>query len=296
MRLPDFIVIGAMKCGTSSLHEQLARRPSLFLSEPKEPNFFSDDAEYARGIDWYASLFARARAGQLCGESSTHYTKLPTHPHAAARMVAHLPKVKLVYVMRDPLDRIVSQYIHEWTQREVQGSFEDAVRDHERFAAYSCYARQLEPYVQRYGARSILLVAFERMIARPDEELARVCAFLGDPSPGPVRWESEVGAQNVSSERLRRSPLREALLGIGAVRALTRRLPRDLRERAKSLWRMDGRPVLTPALRAALEPRLDEELARLGAWVGIELSCRRWREQVLDRPLEWAETSAVESA
>jgi hypothetical protein len=296
MRLPDFIVIGAMKCGTSSLHDQLARRPGLFLSEPKEPNFFSDDAEYARGLDWYASLFAAARPDQPCGESSTHYTKLPVHPYAVERMSAHLPSVRLVYVMRDPLERIVSQYIHEWTQREVEGSFEDAVRDHERFGAYSSYARQLEPYIRRYGTRSILLVAFERMIARPDEELARVCAFIGDPSPGPARWEQEAGAQNVSSERLRRSRLREALLEIGALRALTRRLPRNLRERAKSLWRMDGRPVVSPALRAALEPRLDEDLARLGAWVGVELSCRRWRDQVLHQPLEWVVTSAVESA
>jgi hypothetical protein len=296
MRLPDFIVIGAMKCGTSSLHDQLARRPGLFLSEPKEPNFFSDDDQYARGLAWYASLFAAARPAQRCGESSTHYTKLPTHPHAAERMRACLAAPKLVYVMRDPFDRIVSQYIHEWTEREVQGSLDEAVRRHERYLAYSCYARQLEPYVRAYGRDSILLVAFERMLARPDEELARVCRFIGDPSPATPRWDSDLGARNVSSERLRRSALRDALLGMGAVRALKDRVPKRLRDRAKGIWRMRRRPAISPALRAELEPRLDEELARLGAWAGRELSCRGWREQVLAAPLEWADARGSDVA
>ena len=57
-RLPDFIVMGAMKCATSTLHEQLAAQPGFFMSKPKEPNFFSDDEIYARGLDWYRSLFA----------------------------------------------------------------------------------------------------------------------------------------------------------------------------------------------------------------------------------------------
>ena len=57
---PDFIVIGAMKSATTTLHEQLARQPRLFMSRPKEPNFFSDDAMYARGWDWYSSLFRAA--------------------------------------------------------------------------------------------------------------------------------------------------------------------------------------------------------------------------------------------
>jgi hypothetical protein len=79
-RRPNFIIIGAMKCATSTLHEQLARQPGFFMSQPKEPNFFSDDSAYARGEDWYLGLFAGTRPGDICGESSTHYTKLPTYP------------------------------------------------------------------------------------------------------------------------------------------------------------------------------------------------------------------------
>jgi len=287
MRLPDFAIIGAMKCGTSTLHEQLALRSTFFMSRPKEPNFFSDDPQYARGRAWYEGLFAGAREGQLCGESSTHYTKLPTYPHAAERMHALVPKARLVYVMRDPVERVVSQYLHEWSTREFEGSLEEAIVGEQRFVAYSSYTRQLEPYVERFGAASILLVAFERMLAYPDEELARVCRFLGESSATPIVWRHDLAPQNVSSERMRASALRDALLRVPLVRWLKDRTPAALRERAKRLWRYEARPELGPALRAHLEARLDPDVARLGDWLGLELSCAGWKSQVLRHPMDW---------
>jgi len=203
VRLPDFAIIGAMKCGTSTLHEQLALRSGFFMSRPKEPNFFSDEPVFARGVEWYAGLFAAAAPGQRCGESSTHYTKLPTHPRAAERLHALLPHARLVYVMRDPVERAVSQYLHEWSTREVEENFTEALDRHERFVAYSSYARQLEPYLERFGPGRILPVFFERMIAFPDAELARVCRFLGDPSPESVAWRTDLAPQNVSRDSAR---------------------------------------------------------------------------------------------
>src|SRR6516165_1122868 len=105
---PDFVVVGAMKSATTTLHEQLARQRGVFMSRPKEPNFFSDDLIYARGWDWYSSLFNAADDGVLRGESSTHYTKLPTFPRTVERMTHFLPRVKLIYVMRHPIDRLIS--------------------------------------------------------------------------------------------------------------------------------------------------------------------------------------------
>ena len=290
VRLPDFAIIGAMKCGTSTLHEQLALRSGLFMSRPKEPNFFSDDDAYARGVAWYAGLFAGASPGQLCGESSTHYTKLPTYPLAAERMYALLPKARLVYVMRDPVERVVSQYLHEWSQREFTGTFEEALEREERFVAYSCYARQLAPFLERWGPAAVLPVFFERMVASPEEELSRVCRFLGDPSAEPVTWRAERARENVSSERLRASPLRDALLAVPAVRWLKDRLPHAFRERVRRIWSYDGRPKIAPDTRKKLEERIDRDLAELGRWLGGPLSCRGWTEQVLERPLEWVST------
>ena len=126
---PDFIVIGAMKSATTTLHEQLARQPGLFMSVPKEPNFFSDDDNYAQGLGWYSSLFRDAPAGALRGESSTHYTKLPTHPRTVDRMVQALPDVKLIYVMRHPIDRLISQYVHEIAVGRIGVGLNEAIAE-----------------------------------------------------------------------------------------------------------------------------------------------------------------------
>jgi hypothetical protein len=277
MQLPDFIVIGAMKCGTSTLHDQLAAQAGFFMSTPKEPNFFSDDAVYARGLPWYAGLFAAAAPSDLRGESSTHYAKRPTHPRAVERMRAALPRVRLVYVMRHPIDRLVSQYVHEWTERRASGPIDRDVDRVPGLIDYGRYAWQLEPYLEAYGPESVLPVFFERLVAHPQETLERIARFVGH--AGPVRWCAELGARNVGTERMRRSRLRDALVEAPLLRTLRRRLvPRGLRERLKGLWRMKEKPRLGAATLARLRAIYDEDLARLGGWLGLRLDCDSFAE------------------
>ena len=95
MGLPSFIIMGAMKCATSSIQKQLSLQDGIFMSEPKEPNFFSDDSVYSKGFSWYSQLFDDARTGDILGEASTHYTKLPDKPNSVVRMKKMLPDVKL---------------------------------------------------------------------------------------------------------------------------------------------------------------------------------------------------------
>lgn len=287
MRLPDFMIIGAMKCATSTLHEQLARQPGMFMSTPKEPRFFSDDAQYARGIDWYAGLFADAPASALCGESSTHYTKLPTHPHTLERMRRHLgDDVKLIYVMRNPLDRLTSHYVHEWTQRVMSAPLESALDRHPELVDYGLYAMQLEPYLRTFGSDRVLPVFLDRLKAHPQAELERVCRFLGYADR--PQWVSDVEPQNVSSQRMRRSPLRDAVVELAPLRWIRRRfVPRSVRERVKRLWMMNDRPKLPEARRQQLEMTFDEDLARLGAWLGWSLSCSNFAEATRDRVPQW---------
>lgn len=207
---PDFLIIGAMKCATSSLHEQLALQPGIFMTELKEPNFFSNDEQYAQGMEWYLSHFASAKSDEICGESSTHYTKLPTYPQTIDRIRQHFPDVKLIYVMRHPIDRLVSQYIHEWTQRFITVDINQAVTQHPELIAYSQYSMQLKPYFETFGQERVLPVFFERTIAHPQEELERICQFIG--YKGKPVWNDELNAQNVSKERMRKSGWRDFLV------------------------------------------------------------------------------------
>jgi len=286
-RLPDFIIIGAMKCATSTLHDQLARQPGLFMSEPKEPCFFSDDEVYARGLDWYKSLFAHLPVDALCGESSTHYTKLPTYSHTAERMRRHVPSARLVYVMRHPVARLASQYIHEWSERTVPSSIDAAVARCPRLIDYSRYRMQLQPFLETFGAENVLPVFFERLINEPQGELDRICAFIRYPRE--ARWHQDGDRRNISEQRLRNSALRDAIVWNPGVTWLRRRfIPQGWRDHVKRLWQMKRRPQLSAELLTRVEQRFDEDLAVLGEWLGVELTCENFQDVVTAKPLEFA--------
>jgi hypothetical protein len=269
-----------MKCATSTLHEQLALHPGFFMTDPKEPQFFSDDSVYARGPEWYSSLFEGARQDDLCGESSTHYTKLPTHPNTVERMQEHLPpETRFIYIMRHPIHRLVSQYIHEWTQGLVDDPINAAVDTFPGLVEYGCYAMQLEPYLHAFGRDRILPIFFESLTARPQHELDRVARFLGIAPE--LRWQ-ELEKQNVSAERMRVSPLRDLILDAPVLSQIRRSLvPKSVRNRIKQLWMMKERPTLDPSVERRLVARYDADLARLGEWLGIPLSCSEWKTQAL---------------
>lgn len=267
MTLPDFVIIGAMKCGTSTLHAQLAAQKQFFMSEPKEPNFFSNDDIYAKGEGWYRSLFKDASAGVIKGESSTHYTKLPTYPKTIERLAALIPDAKFVYVMRDPVDRLVSHYIHEWSQGIITCPIDEAIDKHPELVAYSRYAYQLEPWVTRFGKERILPVVFEEMTANPDAELKRIAAFLG--ARGDVTWQGDLEAQNVSAERIRRFPGYSILVDNPVATFLRRNLvPQTFRDRVKANLQMRERPELSAAQTAALTEIFERDRAALIALMG----------------------------
>jgi hypothetical protein len=271
--LPDFIVIGAMKSATTTLHEQLALQSGLLMSRPKEPNFYSDEENYARGIDWYASFFEGAGDILLVGESSTHYSKLPTYPHTAERMRTAVPYVKLIYVMRHPIDRLTSHFLHEVTAGRISVGLEEAVQRHPELVDYSRYSMQLEPYLRIFGQDAILPIFFDRLVEQPDIEFQRIGRFLGVAEP--LRWDHGMKPQNVSRERMRSSRWREALVQAPVLTRLRRSLvPRQLSESLKSIWRVG---IDAPAVPAGLGDRLreffDRDLSRLGSWLGINLDC-----------------------
>src|SRR4051812_36073420 len=111
MTLPTFLVIGAAKSGTTSLHSYLDLHPRVAMSEPKEPSFFNrEDWEIRR--DWYESLFDPA--AEVRGESSTAYTRYPIVRGAPERIRALVPDAKLVYVVRDPIDRLVAHWVQSY--------------------------------------------------------------------------------------------------------------------------------------------------------------------------------------
>jgi hypothetical protein len=259
---PDFLIVGAMKCGTSTLAAQLGAQPGVFMTTPKEPNFFSDDDVFAKGLSWYESLFEKAAPEALRGEASTHYTKLPTHPHTVERMRAVLDRPRLIYMIRDPVDRAVSHYVHEWSQGRMGGDPAAAFADSPELVDYGRYAMQIAPFVETFGRDAILLTSLERLKTDPQRELERVGAHIG--MRGSPIWKAELGAQNVSTERIRRLPLHGLLVDNPVAAALRRVLvPKAIRASIRKGRTIGARPDLKPDLVRRLRATFDEDRAVL---------------------------------
>lgn len=284
LRQPDFIIIGGMKCATSTLHDQLAAQPGFYMSTPKEPNYFSNDEVFARGKDWYDQLFAAAGGAELVGESSTHYSKFPTYPKTLDRLVEHgLGDCKFIYVMRHPVDRLVSHYIHEWSQGVVSSDIEQALASHPELIDYSRYAYQLSHYLARFNKQQILPVFFERLSADSQAELERICRFLG--YSGTPAWDDNMERKNVSAQRIRKFPLYDVLVESGIATRLRRNLvPQGVRDLIKNKLTMNKRPSLSDSTRVRLEAVFNDDLAELSQLVGLDIQCGNFKDIAKNGP------------
>ena len=244
----------------SNLNKQLG----FFMSEEKEPNFFSNDEVYAKGLGWYASLFANADPGDLCGESSTHYTKLPTYPHTVARMRAALPQVKLIYMMRHPIDRLISHYLHEQFEWRMQMPIEEAINKHPELISYGCYSMQLEPFRDAYGSREHpldLLRAVRAARGRRNWSESAGSWAPEDSLGGSKTWKLPTSAASGCARA--RFEMRSSMHHV--LRTIRKRLvPKSWREQAKRLWQIRQRPQLSNSSVQRLEEAFDADLSQAG--------------------------------
>ncbi len=181
MRLPDFLIIGAMKAGTTSLYRDLLTNPQVFFPLDKEPNHLaSDDVCRPEGRRRYSTLFDKAKAHQICGEASTAYTKLPdiTGVPQRARQVLG-DRLKVIYLVREPISRIISHHYHEWCSGAVGCGIDEAVRTYPRFINYSLYAMQITPWLQVLEPRRVRIVRFETYIKDRQGTVESLSRFLG---------------------------------------------------------------------------------------------------------------------
>jgi hypothetical protein len=180
-RLPNFIIIGAAKSATTTLTTILPRHPDFFISRPKEPKFFG--RRYDKGWAWYAHLFKAGRQRKLRGEGSTMYaSSLHSFAQAPSLMHRYLPELKLVYMVRDPLERIVSQWRHRKGRKRGTPGFDALMRSrHLRklVVGSSLYHEHLQRFRAVYPDAQIHCLTFEDLIAEPAPTLNSLLRFLG---------------------------------------------------------------------------------------------------------------------
>ncbi len=179
--LPNLVVVGGLKCGTTSLHHYLDLHPEVEMSRPKELNFFVDELNWALGPEWYASHFSGG--APVRGESSPHYTNRPRFEGVAERMRSLLADARLVYMVRDPIDRMLSHYLHNVGGGYDDRTLADAFADLDSaYVSRSRYFFQLEPYLETFGGDRIEIVAREELKRDRPATMRRV---FGVPRGGP---------------------------------------------------------------------------------------------------------------
>ncbi len=281
-RMPDFIIIGAMKSATSTLHKQLSAQPGIFMSIPKEPNFFSDDPIYKKGLDWYMKLFSEAQEDDICGESSTHYTKLPDYPETLQRLKTAIVNPRLIYVMRHPVDRLISHYMHQWSEGVIACDINQAVERYPELINYSCYSKQLAPVIDAFGRDALMLMLFNDLKTSPQESLERIGSFIGMADPGALRWNWQEGPDNVSKYRIKRFYGYELIINSRPMEWIRRTfVPQEIRDRIKGHLTMGQRPQLSESQLAKVTKVFDQDLKLLSKWLGLELNCRNFNQTSL---------------
>jgi hypothetical protein len=184
--LPNLAVIGGMKCGTTSLHRYLDEHPDVAMAPGKELNFFFRDpggrgrpaaGNWHHGPDWYAARFDAA--APVRGEASPGYTS-PDHPEVAARMAALVPDARLVLLVRDPLERAVSQYLHHRRDGAEPRPLDEALLDPDsQYVSRGRYHERLQPFLDHYGTGRIAVVEHRDLLADRRATLAHLFRFVG---------------------------------------------------------------------------------------------------------------------
>jgi len=178
--LPDFIIVGGMKCGTSSLFKYLNQHPQLFSSNYKEIRYFSNDKFYSQGEKWYRLNFPVINdmpQGSLTFEASPDYLFFP---QAAMRMAHILPNIKLIALLRNPTERAISHYFHNIKKGRRQDEILDAMKvEGAIYKRRGMYREQMERYYKLFDSNKILVISSESLFEDPIETLKEIYRFLG---------------------------------------------------------------------------------------------------------------------
>ena len=274
--LPNFVIIGAQKSGTSSLEQYLRLHPDVAMCAIKEPDFFVEERNWGRGLAWYESLFDGAGEAVAVGEASTSYTMFPHYRGVPERIVETLPEVRLVYLVRNPIERARSDYLHyrfpvrgRATEHVVaeRRPIGQALLENEIYLDTSRYAMQLEQYLDLVPRERILIITTDSLATDRIQTMRKVFAFIGvDPDRGPDAFEVEFN--RTDSLRVPR-PAFERLSAIPLADKLVALLPMKVRREIKSRPIDLTKAEMSEELRARIGDELRDDVRRFRALMDV---------------------------
>ncbi len=258
--LPNFLIVGAEKAGTTTVWATLDDHPDVYMCERKEPRFFTNQ-NWHRGLPWYESLFKEAEGHKAIGEASTVYTWAPESSDAPQRIRDSLGDIKYIYCVRNPIERMISHYRHALVYRWVpdETSFEDAIQMKPALEDCSRYYYQIEQYLPYTDPEQWHIVVLEELVAKPQEVMNGVFDFLGIDH---MSLES-LHAKNVTDTKV------QPWISVDRLRPYVYFLPKPVRQWGKRMIESFGhkkieKPSIDDATRAELVARLSPDIEALG--------------------------------
>jgi len=234
--LPNFIVIGAPKCGTTSICDLLSKHPDIFICSPKEPRFFSHDNIFSRGFQWYESLFKSAKGKKAIGEGSTSYSTSSRGRKSAERISDAIPDARIIYCVRNPIRRIESIWMqhhftigfngHGFNEGKVSQDFNADVVANPNFIDTSRYWERIDTYRKKFSDDRIFIVFLEDLKSDPHRVLSECFSFLEvDPN---IKILDADRPRLVSKDRTIATPLGAALKRLPGLKLLKNFLPNSI--------------------------------------------------------------------
>ena len=304
MRVPDFFIIGAPKCGTTSLHRYLREHPQIFMPEKKEPHYYSRDLNFPahtaiRSRDDYLGLFAAAPGGVLTGEASASYLYSEVAIHEILRAN---PAARFIAILRNPVDMAyafhsqllsnlnedVGDFETAWQLQAARGAGRDLPRlcTEPKFLQYKAvcsFSEQVSRLLQKAPAEQILICIFEDFVRQPKATYDSILSFLGVASDGRTAFPTANPNRVYRNRHLNRLARRAPRL-LGEVYLPLKRCANRLGLRPRAvLERLNGRrvprPALDPRFRRRLETEFAPDIARLEQLLGRRLEL--WRAELL---------------
>jgi hypothetical protein len=275
--LPNLLCIGAAKCGTTSLHEYLDLHPQIAMAPGKELNFFTDPAwNWRRGLEWYSEQFPGGTP--VRGESSHTYTNHPFAQGVPERIRDTLGQVRLLYVVADPVERLISDWIGEHANGNEKRTFAELVDSSDLegsgYVMRGRYAHQLSRFLEVFERSDLMVVSRDELAAHPQRTMSAVYDFAGvDPT---FRRPALSEVHNPSGPKRRDRTLAGPLRRIPGARRIERRgyatggLGGRIM-RAPFSRRID-RPAPTPEQHERLRSCFLADAERLRELTGLELA------------------------
>lgn len=255
--LPNFLVIGAMKSGTTSLRYTLSCHPEVFMVYPNEPRFFHSDQLYnSQGLTYYSSFFEEAKGKKAIGEGSGFYGWEAYNPKTAERIAETIPDVKIIYMVRHPIQRIVSHWAWAISSGRPFGQIEQAINKDRRFIDMSMYWKQINVYKYFFEDKNIKILFLEDLKSNPMKFYQDCFNFLGvDPN-----WQEDsfMEVKNQTDSRLTDSSLLIRLRTAINIQKIKEILPNQLVDIVKPVFKTNKKvtPNWTSNFRKEVERKI----------------------------------------